>query len=82
VITPEHVQELLASDAERPVLVVVESAATVVPEAALDTDDYRGALEVLTQQDLRAQLDTDAPSRHDLEEVAARLDSTVTHLGA
>ncbi|KUN40995.1 hypothetical protein ABZX38_23970 [Streptomyces longwoodensis] len=81
-ITPEHVEELLASDAERAVLVVVASAAVVVPEAALDTDDYRGALEVVTQRDLRAQLDTDAPSRRDLEEVAARLDSTVTRLGA
>ncbi|NKQ28793.1 hypothetical protein [Streptomyces galbus] len=81
-ITPEHVEELLASDDERAVLVVVAGAAAVVPGTALDTDDYRGALQVVTRRDLRAQLDTDTPSRRELEEVAARLDSTVTRLGA
>ncbi|GAB2892522.1 hypothetical protein GCM10027074_70760 [Streptomyces deserti] len=81
-ITPEHVKDLLESDAGNPTLVVVAGAAEVVPASALDTDRYRGALEVVSRKDLLAQLSTGTASRHDLEEMAARLDGTVTRLGA
>ncbi|WP_221352024.1 hypothetical protein [Streptomyces beigongshangae] len=81
-ITPEHVEALLGSDAEEPVLVVVLGAAEVVPRSALGTDQYKGALEVASREDLVGRLGPGAPSRNDLEELSARLDSTVAHLGA
>ncbi|MFV2121620.1 hypothetical protein ACE14D_25560 [Streptomyces sp. Act-28] len=81
-ITPERVEDLLESDAEEPILVVVAGTAVVVPAAALGTDRYRGAVEVVSRRDLVARLGTDTASRRDLEETAARLDATVAQLGA
>jgi hypothetical protein len=81
-ITPEHVEALLASDADTPALVVTAGSAAVVPRSALDSDQYRGAMEVISREDLVSRLGTDVPSRSELEEVSARLDSAVTRLGA
>ncbi|MEG8278938.1 hypothetical protein [Streptomyces sp. AHA2] len=81
-ITPEQIKDLLESDADEPVLVVVAGAAEVVPASALETDDYRGALEIASRKDLLTELDGEVPSRHELEEIAARLDASVTRLGA
>lgn len=81
-ITPEQLENLLESDAEDPTLIVLAGAAVVVPAAALDTDRYRGAVEVVSRRDLVDQLGTGTVSRHDLEETAARLDTTVARLGA
>ncbi|MFH9013529.1 hypothetical protein ACH4C6_19375 [Streptomyces sp. NPDC017943] len=81
-ITPEQIKDLLESDADDPVLVVVSGAAAVVPASALETDDYRGALEIASRKDLLTGLDGEVPSGHELEEIAARLDASVTRLGA
>jgi hypothetical protein len=81
-ITPEQVETLLSSDADDPTLIVTGGAATVVPASELDTERYRGAVEVISRQDLVARLGGDTLSRHGLEEIAARLDSMVTRLGA
>jgi len=81
-ITPEHVMALLESDADEPTLVVVSGAAAVVPASALATDECRGAIEVISREDLVAQLGTDVASGHDLEAIAARLDADVTRVGA
>jgi hypothetical protein len=81
VITPEHIEALLASDADAPTLVVTAGTAAVVPASELDSDRYRGAMEIISRQDLVAQLGTGTPSRRDLEETATRLDSAVTRLG-
>lgn len=81
-ITPEQIKALLESGADEPTLVVVSGAAVVVPASALGTGRYRGAMEIISRQDLVAQLGTDAASRHDLEEIAARLDAILTRLGA
>ncbi|MFE9773361.1 hypothetical protein ACFYOV_17090 [Streptomyces sp. NPDC005931] len=81
-ITPEHMEALLTSDADAPTLILVAGSGVVVPGSALDSDRYRGALEIISRDDLVDRLGTDQPSRHELEEIAARLDATVTRLGA
>ncbi|WP_406725063.1 hypothetical protein WJ438_10965 [Streptomyces sp. GD-15H] len=81
-ITPEQVKALLEPDADEPTLIVVSGAGVVVPASALGTDRYRGAMEIISRKDLVAQLGTDVASRHDLEEIAARLDAALTRLGA
>ncbi|WP_128374375.1 hypothetical protein [Streptomyces cavernae] len=81
-ITPEHIEALLESDSDDPVLIVAAGSSVVVPASATATDRYRGAMEIISRQDLVDQLGTDAPSRRDLEEIATRLDATVAQLGA
>ncbi|MFC7844795.1 hypothetical protein [Streptomyces sp. NPDC057382] len=81
-ITPEQIKDLLESDADAPVLVLVAGAAEVVPASALETDDHRGALELASREDLLTELDGEVPSRRVLEEIAARLDASVNRLGA
>jgi putative membrane protein len=81
-ITPEHIHALLTSDADDPRLILAAGAVGVVPASALGTGPYRGALEIISREDLVAQLSTDVPSRQELEPIAARLDTAVTHLGA
>lgn len=81
-ITPEHIEALLESDADEPTLIVTAGTVLVVPASALDSERYRGAVEVISRYDLVAQLGTDVPSRRDLTETAARLDTAVTQLGA
>ncbi|WP_409468727.1 hypothetical protein [Streptomyces sp. HC307] len=81
-ITPEQIEALLASDADDPALIVTAGTVKVVPASALDSERYRGAVEIIARDDLVAQLGTDVPSRRDLKETAARLDTAVTQLGA
>jgi hypothetical protein len=81
-IKPEHVKALLESEAEEPTLIVVSGAAEVVPASALGTDQYRGAMEVVSRRDVTAQLGIGDATPHDLEEIAARLKAAVTRLGA
>lgn len=81
-IGPEQIKALLESHADDPTLIVAAGAAVVVPASALDSDRYRGALEIISRHDLVAQLGTDVPSRRDIEELAARLDTAATRLGA
>lgn len=81
-IRPEHVEALLGSDADDATLIVTAGSLVVVPASALDSERYRGALEIISRHDLVTRLGTGAPSRRDLEETAARLDTAVTRLGA
>jgi hypothetical protein len=80
VVRPEHVARLLRTDDPDPVLVVVRGAAEVVPSAALEGPDYRGALRVAG----RADLGVDPGAGVSEEETAAlarRLNDAVEHLG-
>lgn len=79
VITREHVQELLGSRNHDSTLVVLEGKVLVVPTAELG--DYRGAVEVISRNDLAAQLGSDVSSEQDLDELAARLNTVVQQLG-
>ena len=80
-ITADNVRQLLASDADT-VLILVEGRIHVVDPAALDTDEYRGALQVITRDELIGRVGDEPLSDHELVEQADVLDMTVAELGA
>ncbi|AQT78057.1 hypothetical protein B1R94_00585 [Mycolicibacterium litorale] len=79
-ITPDDVRRLLDSDTDT-VLVLIEGRVDVVDPAALDTDDYRGALQVITRTELIAQAGGAQLSDRELLEQAAALETAVAELG-
>ncbi|WP_433544381.1 hypothetical protein ACQPZG_04170 (plasmid) [Streptomyces sp. CA-294286] len=74
------VRELLDS-ADDCALVLLEGRARVAGPAALDGDDLRGAVVVLTRADLVDRLGTTRPTAQDLALMAASLDDAVGKLG-
>ncbi|MGW7054290.1 hypothetical protein [Streptomyces sp. NPDC054887] len=80
-ITEDHVRELLRSRVAEPTLVVVEGRARVVPAADLESDAYRGAIEVVSAEDLARRLDSTDPSDQDISAVASGLNTSVAELG-
>ena len=80
-ITAENVRQLLASETDA-VLILVEGRIHVVDPAALDTDEYRGALQVITRDELIERVGSEPLSDHELVEQADVLDMTVAELGA
>jgi hypothetical protein len=80
-ITAENVRQLLASETDA-VLILVEGRIHVVDPAALDTDEYRGALQVITRDELIEQAGGEQLSDRELVEQAAVLDMAVAELGA
>ncbi|WP_319428540.1 hypothetical protein [Mycobacterium sp. RTGN5] len=80
-ITADNVRQLLASDADT-VLILVEGRIHVVDPAALDTDEYRGALQVITRDELIERVGGEPLSDHELVEQADVLDMTIAELGA
>ncbi|MCC3655587.1 hypothetical protein LIX60_29840 [Streptomyces sp. S07_1.15] len=82
-ITQKHVRDLLGSPDRQPVLVLLEGREQVVPAAELDGDRYRGAVEIVSRDDLAALItDGDDPSDHELAEVASRLQTLAAERGA
>jgi hypothetical protein len=79
-ISTDDVRGLLAAEAGDAVLVLVGGRTQVIGAGQLASEDYRGALEVITRDDLVKRLG-DPPSEHDLAEQAALLDSAVSELG-
>jgi hypothetical protein len=79
-ITTDDVRRLLAADEPDAVLVLIEGRTEVVPDARLDLPQYRGALQVISRDELIARLGTD-PSEREVEEQAAALDVAVSELG-
>jgi len=79
-ITADNVRQLLASDADA-VLVLVEGRIDVIDPAALDTDEYRGALQVITRDELIEQAGAEQLSDRELLEQAVALDMAVAELG-
>ncbi len=79
-ITADNVRRLLASDTDT-VLVVVEGRVEVVDQAELDSDAYRGALQVITRDELVEQAGGEQLSDRELTEQAAALDMAVAELG-
>ena len=59
---------------------LVEGRTDVIAASQLASAQYRGALEVISRDDLVKRLG-DAPSEHDLAEQAAVLDTAVSELG-
>jgi hypothetical protein len=81
VIRPDDLQRLLAANEKDAVLVLVEGRIDVIGAGQLASDEYRGALEVISRDDLARRLG-DAPSEHDFAEQAGKLDAAITDLGA
>ncbi|GAA2410722.1 hypothetical protein GCM10010420_44390 [Streptomyces glaucosporus] len=81
-ITAEHVRELLRSPDRDPRLVLLEGRARVVSAEEAGTDRWRGAVEVVSRDDLRGRLGPGEPSEGELESLAARLEAVVAELGA
>ncbi|APE17382.1 hypothetical protein BOH72_21110 [Mycobacterium sp. WY10] len=79
-ITRDDVRRLLDGDSGS-VLVLVEGRTEVVEPAALDTDDYRGALQVITRAELVEQAGSEQLSDRELVEQAALLETAVAELG-
>jgi len=79
-ISIDDVRLLLQSDEPDSVLVLVEGRTEVIGAGRLASEQYRGALEVVSRDDLVKRLG-DAPSEHDLAEQAALLDSAISELG-
>jgi hypothetical protein len=79
-VTADAVRRLLAADADA-VLVLVEGRVDVVTPAELDTEPYRGALQIITRDELVRGAGGEQLSERELEEQAAELDSAVSELG-
>ncbi|HZA08595.1 hypothetical protein [Mycobacterium sp.] len=82
IITADDVRRLLAADEPDAVLVLVQGRTEVVPSGLLDSDEFRGALQVATRDELFDRLGSAEPSERELEEQAAALDTAVSELGA
>jgi hypothetical protein len=79
-ISTDDVRRLLTAEEADAVLVVVEGRTEVIASRQLASDQYRGALEVISRDDLTRRLG-DAPSEHDVTEQASLLDTAVSELG-
>lgn len=80
-ISTDDVRRLLTSDAADALLVLVEGRVEVISAAQLDSPDYRGALEVITREDLQSRIGADEPSDRELAEQAAALEAAVDGRG-
>ncbi|WP_101952068.1 hypothetical protein [Mycobacterium sp. 3519A] len=79
-ISTDDVRRLLQADDTKAVLVLVEGRTEVIGAGQLAAEEYRGALEIVSREDLVKRLG-DAPSEHDIAEQAAQLDAAVNELG-
>ncbi|MCV7059987.1 NAD(P)/FAD-dependent oxidoreductase [Mycolicibacterium vaccae] len=80
-ISPEDVRRLLDSD-DGATLVLIEGRAEVITDDQKDSDAYRGALEVITRQELLDRIGGDGGLSDDrLAAQAASLDTAVNELG-
>lgn len=80
-IGTEDVRQLLASPGADAALVVMEGRDAVVTPAELDSDEYRGALQVVTRQDLVQRVGHAELSDRELAEQAEELDTAVRNMG-
>ena len=79
-ITADDVRGLLSGGPDA-VLVVVAGSAAVLRPSDLDDERYRGALQVITREELIAQSGRDEFSDSEIAEQAAALDTAVSELG-
>lgn len=79
-INDDDVRRLLGADDKDAVLVVVEGRADVIGAGRLASTDYRGALEVISREDLVQRIGAE-PSDREISEQAAQLDAAVSELG-
>ena len=79
-ISTDDVRRLLQAEGKDAVLVVIEGRTEVIGGGQLESEQYRGALEVVTRDDLVARVGAQ-PSDRELEEQASTLDAEVSQLG-
>ncbi|MGV0716120.1 hypothetical protein ABQE93_12020 [Mycolicibacterium sp. XJ662] len=79
-ISTDDVRRLLQADGDHVILVLVEGRAEVIGAGQLASEKYRGALEVVSREDLVARIGAD-PSERELTEQATILDAAVSELG-
>jgi hypothetical protein len=79
-VTADDVRRLLGAATDA-VLVMVEGRVDVVAPAELDSDAYRGALQIITRDELVRGAGGEELSERELQEQAAELDSAVSELG-
>ncbi|WP_029106210.1 hypothetical protein [Mycobacterium sp. URHD0025] len=81
-ISADDIRRLLASDMADAVLVLIQGHTDVVPAGQRDSDDYRGALRVISRSDLIGRTHGAQLSEDQMAEEAAKLDSAISNLGA
>ena len=80
-ITADDLRRLLAAEQKNATMVLVEGRIDVIGAGQLAATEYRGALEVVSREDLVKRLG-EAPSEHDVAEQAGVLDAVISELGA
>ena len=80
-ITADDLQRLLAAEQKNATMVLIEGRIDVIGSGQLASPDYRGALEVVSREDLVKRLG-ETPSDHDVAEQAGVLDAAISDLGA
>jgi hypothetical protein len=81
VITADDLRRLLAAEQKNATMVLVEGRIDVIGAGQLASAEYRGAIEVVSREDLVKRLG-EAPSEHDVAEQAGVLDAAISELGA
>ncbi|MFJ6674445.1 hypothetical protein ACIQMJ_25355 [Actinosynnema sp. NPDC091369] len=80
-VKASDLRELLTSDLPDPNLVLIEGRLEVIQVDDLDTDDFRGAMLLLSRAELLARgVDEDSPDT-ELERQAATISTAVNELG-
>lgn len=80
-ISPDDLRRLLRADEKDAILVLVEGRIEVIGAGKLASEPYRGALEIVSRDELIRRVG-EAPSDHELTEQAVALDTAITELGA
>ncbi|OBJ53108.1 hypothetical protein [Mycobacterium sp. 1423905.2] len=80
-VEAEDVRRLLDSSDEDAVLILIEGRTEVVTPDQLESDDYRGALQIATRQDVVERAGGTDLSDREFAEQAEDLDTAVRNLG-
>ncbi|GFG65239.1 hypothetical protein MKUB_27290 [Mycobacterium kubicae] len=80
-VEAQDVRRLLDSAEDDAVLVLIEGRTEVLTPAQLESDDYRGAMQIATRQDVLARVGGTELSERELAEQAEDLDTAVRNLG-
>jgi hypothetical protein len=81
IVTADDVRRLLAADEPDATLVLIEGRVAVVNAVEMDSDAYRGALELVSRDELLSRIGRRELSERELEEQAESLDVAVRDLG-
>jgi hypothetical protein len=81
VISADDVRRLLEHDDPEAVLALIEGRIEVVSPRQTESPEYRGALQVISRDDLLQRIGAQDLSDRVIEEQAAILETTVAELG-